>query len=82
MMLTQSPCEKSTVEKDVIGFEFESPRTLASSVLPSEGDKRRKRRGGKRRTEEIRLDLVVIEFTLGVVHQAELTSDPDASYLR
>lgn len=39
-MLRQTPCEKSTVEKDVIGLEFSSPRTFAPSVLLSEGNKR------------------------------------------
>ncbi|KAK1905468.1 Ribosomal RNA large subunit methyltransferase H [Dissostichus eleginoides] len=78
-MLRQTPCEKSTVEKDVIGLEFKSPQT--KWFLQREIRGKGKDRGARERTEEIRLDSSFIEFTLGVVHQegAELTSDPDNS---
>lgn len=76
-MLRQTPCEKSTVEKDVIGLEFKSPQT--KWFLQREIRGKGKDRGARERTEEIRLDSRFIEFTLGVVHQegAELTFDPD-----
>ena len=85
-MLRQTSCEKSTV--DVIWLEFKSPWTFTPSVPPSEGDKRGEpgqRQRGKNRNGLKRSDLTqVIEFTLGVVHQAraELTFDRKASYLR